>query len=389
VSSTLSGVESDGGPQELQTTYAADGAGRVAAMTPPDGTAAIVRYTYDAEGRVSQIEQGEQVEGWEYDATGNLVRTRVGVAPGVTVEARSYDGLDRLARIVDATGPVTSSSTRTPAPSARWISGRVRPARPAAAALAPRALRRARSTDGVDRGRRTARDDAGVVQRARLDRDEPPRRRPDEEFDISGSPPSTTVPGLATTEAWPDPDGRVERTLETEGAASFDTRYAYWPTGELRRVETGPLQRGRVELGYRYDGRPTSTEISPDGLGLTSTAQYSVLGEALGRTTPLQVGTDLHLDRMRRPAREGRRSATGHTYTYDPSGRLVTRTDPLDAVEQYSQFDLRGNPWHVVTPAGAIDATFDLRDRLRSRVVSGGTTGPRSPRPSTTTVSTD
>src|SRR5690606_41161533 len=64
------------------------------------------------------------------------------------------------------------------------------------------------------------------------------------------------------------------------------------------------------------------------------------------------------------------------TYTYDAEGNLATATNALGHLVQYTDYDAHGNPLEIIDPNGIVTRlTYDLRQRLKSRIVAYGTAG--------------
>src|SRR5262249_9531772 len=102
-------------PDGTVISYLYDVAGNRTAVTTPAG---ITTYTFDALGRQASVTDPDGgVTRYTYDAAGNLVRTEL---PNGTVEARTYDALDRLTflEVRNASG-VISSYRYTLAPTGR------------------------------------------------------------------------------------------------------------------------------------------------------------------------------------------------------------------------------------------------------------------------------
>jgi len=81
--------------------YAYDGGGRLSVLTYPDGRQ--VEYRYDAAGRLSEVKDwAGRLTRYRYDENGRLIRTE---RPNRTVEVRDYDAAGRLRLLQDLVKP--------------------------------------------------------------------------------------------------------------------------------------------------------------------------------------------------------------------------------------------------------------------------------------------
>ncbi|MFN2615436.1 MAG: RHS repeat-associated core domain-containing protein, partial [Actinomycetota bacterium] len=122
---------------------------------------------------------------------------------------------------------------------------------------------------------------------------------------------------------------------------------------------------GTVTTSIAYGACTTAT------LALTTEIHRSVLGEYIGKASPLGVDNGVYLDAVGRASREGPTFGSGLQHGFDPSERLSTIIHANGEHEDHSTFDEYGNPRSVALPGGgSIAAAYDRKGRLTSRDVS-------------------
>ena len=161
----------------------------------------------------------------------------------------------------------------------------------------------------------------------------------------------------------------VQRTETTTWHPVFDK-----PVHEVSPGKTVDYQYdtlGRLLTRTETDTSTNSVPYSTAGQARTWTYTWSALGKLASVDGP--KGVDIH----------GAPDTT--TFLYDASNNLQTSTNGLGQATTFSAYDANGRPGHMVEPNGrTTDFTYDPIGRLATRTVRGGTDGD-----ATTTLSYD
>ncbi len=167
--------------------------------------------------------------------------------------------------------------------------------------------------------------------------------------------------------------------------ATIVTQYAYDDAHQLCRVvenatgstdlqalanpcstatQTAGTTTTNLSSRYTYDGAANLASMI-DAAGNTTTYAYDAAGHVTGRTDALGAGLTWTYDDMGNRAAQRNRTDTiptwSVTWTYDPSGRILTRT--ADAVTTTYTYDAAGNQLTASTAGQAITSTYDRLDR--------------------------
>ncbi|MCP2256240.1 RHS repeat-associated core domain-containing protein [Prauserella aidingensis] len=393
------------------TTATFDGAGNQLTVTDPTGRS--TRYDYDLAGRrVSASDTnaaGEQQRKrtFDYDRAGN--RTGVTDALGHTT-TRTYDALDRVRSVTrpvaegesitrsygyDAAGHVTRAtdgnghatvftvnawglpeSTIEPAtpqtPDAAdrtytavyGLNGRLaRLVKPGGVTVSNSYDPLGNLTKQVGSGASAVTPDRTFTYdtAGRLTGVSAPGGINEFEYDDRGNLVSATGPSGSSSYAWDD-DGRQVSATTSAGTA----RFGYDGAGRLASA-ADPLTGTSVSYGYDDAGRVTSTGYGDgrasrvfgyDGLGRLTSDEITAPDGTVSAS--IAYGYD-KADRLTSKTTTGVAGAADNTYAYDRAGRL-TSFDDGDGAHSYG-WDAAGN----LVRDGALEATFDARNRLVSK----------------------
>ncbi|MCP2237485.1 RHS repeat-associated core domain-containing protein [Prauserella halophila] len=325
------------------TTRTYDALDRLRSMTRPvaEGESTTRSYGYDAAGNVTRATDGNghatvfTVNAW------GLPESTVEPATAQTPDAadRTYTavyGLNgRLARLVKP-GGVTVSNNYDP------LGNLTKQVGSGASAVTP--------------DRTFTYDTAG-----RLTSVSAPGGTDEFEYDDRGNLVSATGPSGSSSYAWDD-DGRQVSATTQAGTATF----GYDGAGRLASA-TDPLTGTSVSYGYDEAGRVTSAGYGDgrasrafgyDGLGRLTSDEVTAPDGTV--TASIAYGYD-KADRLTSKTTTGVAGAADNTYAYDRAGRL-TSFDDGDGAHAYG-WDAAGN----VVRDGAVEATFDARNRLVSK----------------------
>jgi RHS repeat-associated protein len=319
-------------PTGGQTHYCYDASGRTTVVasgvlsgdstidcTSPQDALTWTSTAYDKRGRVaisttgrSRSEPGLETR-YRYDEADRLVEAIGPAAPTVSMEARprtstAYDARGRAIRATDATGGVVET-TFTPA-------GKVSGTHDVSTGLHTKNGYDVRTGQLVE-VRGAAADpfaeDAPVTRYA---------------YDLDDRVVRVTQPDGTTSETLAyDASGRVLRSKDVTGVIS---EFEWTRSGDLARQVTAPGTGDAVDIrfdAHRFDGQ---VERARDGLGNTTSFEYSTRGQRSSVT-----------------------NALGNTarWTYDSSGRETTHIDELGRMTT-TAYDSHGRVAIVTTPDG-------------------------------------
>ena len=315
-----------------ETVYTYDSVGRPLAVIRPDGTGES--RTYDAESHViSESDPEGRTTQHAYDGLGRLVET---IHPDGTQETRTYDSAGNLLSLTDERGFTTTYEY-----------------------------------DAA--GRRTAEiDPEGAITRFG--------------YDANGNRTSVTDPAGNATRYEYDEEDRLVRTVSPTGAVQtleYDragrpvrktdesgnvTSFAYDTAGNLVEV-TDPL--GRVtRYGYDEMGNRVS---QTDAAGHTTRFAYDELGRLVSRTLPDGATETMTYDAAGRPGARTDFAGETTTFTYDLLNRLVSETRTDGSTVSYS-YTPTGRRASVTDSRGTTNYTYDLKDRLIRLTTAEGRT---------------
>ena len=363
-------------PGQPDLAFAYDGHGRLAASTSGSGAAAAkTTYAYGTDGVADITGPDGIVEHVTADSLGRIVRQTA--ADGATV-LTNYDALGRLVRVAPAGQPSTTIGLSAAGRQTGFLPPTVgtdgsyetrtydKDGNLAAiAGPGDRSITYTYDAMGritgwaFDQGTATAAYDPAT---GLLAKSTAPGGIGTAFSYVGGIPVGRTVSGPLT--------GSVAVTLDAQGRTvneSVDKAapivYAYDTAGLLTGVGDVSIRRdaasgavsqasmGVVQTTREYDtqGRPARIAVSASGSpALEVRYGYDLRGRVASVTETPVGGTPVHT-----------------TYAYDTSGRLAGVTVDGASVESDS-YDAAGNRVTVKTPAGALAAAYDDRDRLIS-----------------------
>ncbi|MEU8350809.1 DUF6531 domain-containing protein [Streptomyces sp. NPDC048845] len=133
---------------------------------------------------------------------------------------------------------------------------------------------------------------------------------------------------------------------------SLDCTYVYQFNGEYQLIsETDPLG---FATQYSWDRYDNSLEVV-DPLGRVTAYSYDTNGDLTGVTRPNGSSAAIFYSSSRLPIRERQFDGTEWLRKFDDSGLLVSSTDPLGGVTEYS-YGARGNVSRVTDPLGGVQS---------------------------------
>lgn len=301
----------------------------------------LLRYTVDALGQVTRF---------DYDATGQKVRTAVYAAPLGATSDYTYDAVKSLATSLEA------SSAKREAWAIYDAAGR---------------LAYAIAADGAVTG--YSYDSSGRVTKAVQYED---RRA------------TTSLPAVATMDSWAsgnaaDPGNRITRTWYTargEAAYSVDAEgyvslTAYDAAGQLTSVKSWD---GKITVADSATFTQVQSAITATGGAFALTSfEYDSLGrvtaevDALGtRTTYAYLGATSLKSTVTRAANGTVQEQSTDSATYDHAGRAVqtvAAAGTSEAATSSQAFDGRGNLTSATDPrVKTTSYTYDLDGRVKT-----------------------
>ena len=289
---------------EAVTRYTYDLAGRVIALTTPDG--AVTRTRYDELGRaVAQTDASGNTTERAYDAAGRVVAVTDALGNTTTTE---YDEVGRVVSTIGAAVAVVGATT----------------------------LRSPRVGREYDRDGRVVsqRDPLGRITRYR--------------YDEMGRLTHTIGPAVQDeNDLWYHPV--AERTYTAAGDLESETTGLTLPQGDAGGAT--PDRTHARTMSYVYDvfGRKTrSLGITPDAsqptARPTTSMTYNGFGEVVSETSALGLSTTFTRDAAGRvltrtiadPDGDGPGQSATFRFTYDAAGQTLTETDANDATTRFA-----------------------------------------------------
>lgn len=321
-----------------QTDYTYDDLGRLVRMTFPDG--AKQESTFDDEGRLLTLkDRANRTTTNTYDSLGRMLKT---THPDGTFTSKTYDSLGRVTTEKDEKGGTTTFEYDPNCGCAK---------------------RRTKVTDALGNvtsytydavaNVATMTDAGNNVTRYEYDGNNRRTRtiHPDNTVDV------TTYDGAGRTSSTTDQAGRVTRSehdklgrlLKVIDAADKTTTYTYNEVGNMLTQVDANNRTTRFE--YDRLGRRTRRTLP---LGMFETFVYDAAGNVTSRTNFKGETTTYAYDSMNKLIRKTPAAALNQPaigFTYEPSGQRASMTDA----------------------SGTTTYTYDLRDRLRTKVTPQGT----------------
>ena len=148
-----------------------------------------------------------------------------------------------------------------------------------------------------------------------------------------------------------DDEARITSLSEAvdSSAVARSTTIDWTPAWRLPHRVVAPIEGGTRVTTIEYDdeGNPESRSVAADG--------------------STRVWTYVHNDNGQLESEDGPRTDVADitTYTYDDDGNLETRTDALEHIWRYTQYDADGQLRRMEDPNGLVTRyTYDLRQRL-------------------------
>lgn len=342
-----------------QTDYTYDDVGRLVQMTFPDG--AKQESTFDDEGRILTVkDRANRITTNTYDSLGRMLKT---TNPDGTFTAKTYDSLGRVTTEKDEKGSMT---TYVYDPNCGC------------------ANRRTKVIDALNNVTSYTYDAAGNVATmtdarnnvTRYEYDGNNRRtrtiHPDNTEEL------TTYDGAGRTTSKTDQSGRVTRfeydkmgrLLKVIDAADKTTTYTYNEVGNMLTQVDANNRTTRFE--YDRLGRRTKRTLP---LGMSETFVYDAIGNVTSRTNFKGETTTYAYDSMNRLIRKTPAAALNQpaiVFTYEPTGQRASMTDG-SGTTTYT-YDLRDRLLTKVTPQGTLTYTYGPTGKLTS-MTSSNTNG--------------
>ena len=313
-----------------RTVFEYDDLGNNTAVVYPDGTA--LRYEYDAEGRrTAETDRAGNRARVEYDPVGQPIRT---IFADGGIVGRAFDGRGNLVRETDEAGNETAHTYDL-------------------------MNRRVRTMDAL--GQVTVHAyDANGNRISTTGPDEVTTR-----FEYDGNDRMVATVFSDDTRITTEYDGNGNKIAETDQAGNT-THFAY---DALNRL-VGVTDALGGEARYTYDAFGNRT-AETDANGHTTTHTHDALGRAVGRTLPEGEAMSLELDAMGNIARRVDYNGAATAYTYDTNSELTLMRLP-DGTEESATHTPTGKRETVTDARGVTRWTYDVRDRVVSRIDPGG-----------------
>ncbi|WP_157856385.1 FG-GAP-like repeat-containing protein [Actinacidiphila yeochonensis] len=342
------GTREDGGTASF--SYDLDGE----QLTATDPTGAQILATYDDLGRQITSTQVERYPApgryltstTRYDDAGNLVRS---AQPGMDVTLDSQTTVTAYDALGEATG-VTDPDGRT-VHFGYDLDGRT------ASTTLPSGLTTTTAYDPAGRQTGTTQSKDGTTLRSAAIG-----------YDADGNTTSMTdyaTPPHTTTYRY-DAAGRLTQQVEPgDGATPVTTTFGYDPAGNRTRFTDG---RGNDTwytvntLGLPESTIEPATAASPDAADRTWTTTYDKAGQPVTDTEPGGVKQTTAYDALGRvtssTATGGGTATSGHLYTYDLAGRMLTAADDTQATPDTFTYNDRGQLLTATGPSGTSSYTY-------------------------------
>ena len=377
---TIKGVDVDGTPTDLATTFTPDAAFRVRTNTYPGGE--IRTYDYDHLGNVIKMTLGSGNELYAEKYTRDLHGNLIGVAQGRTADpteiTRSfgYDGHDRLIASTNFTGTgeeITEYSyhgngerklTKVTGPLPYGEIMNVEIMAVDALGRPKREVRRGEQISTASRDYDYPADDMGgqtIFAGPRLS------FSLTSTHDTAGRARRLQNSTIADVTYTPDDNRNLKEIRSVEEGRTFTTVFTYDGL-DHRRTHSDDV--GQL-FGFtpRVDGQ---VKESKDGRDKVTKRAFTVLGELTSMTRPNQVVFTNHFNKQRLPTFVGDKSPSppnGHTFEYDGTFRQKKMT--LRDSTRFFEFmapDGRNLPMLINLPGGGnIACTYDLQGRRLSQ----------------------
>ena len=321
-----------------QTNYEYDDLGQLTRMTFPDNTKQ--ESTFDAEGRILSVkDRGNRSTTNTYDALGRMLKT---THPDGTFRSKTYDSIGRVITETNERGQITTYEYD---PNCGCDNRRTK---------VKDALNNSTvyTYDGVGNPLTMA-DARGNVTRYEYDGNNRRTRviHPDTSVDV------TTYDG----------NGRIATKTDQAGRT---TRFEYDRVGRLLKV-IDALEKATTytynELGH------TLTQV--DANDRTTRFDYDRVGRRVKRVLPLGMFETFGYDGVGNLTSRTNFKGETTTYEYDPMNKL-TRKTPAAALNQppvVFTYGPTGKRASMTDATGTTTYTYDLRDRLTSKVAPQGT----------------
>jgi RHS repeat-associated protein len=321
-----------------QTNYDFDDLGQPIRVTFPDGTKQ--ESTYDAEGRVlTTTDRGGRVTTNVYDALGRLLKTTY---PGGAFITKTYDSLGRVTSQKDEKGNTTTFEYD---PNCGCSNRRTK---------VIDALNNATvyTFDGVG-NTQTMTDAKGNITRY--------------EYDGNNRRTRTIHPDTTVETATYDANGLMATKTDQAGRV---TRFDYDKLGRLIKV-TDALQH---VTSYTYN-EVGNMLTQVDANNRTTRFEYDRLGRRVKRTLPLGMSETFVYNAVGNVTSRTNFKGETTTYTYDSMNQLLRKTPAaaLNQPEVVFTYHPTGNRASMTDATGTTTYTYDLRDRLTSKVTPNGT----------------
>lgn len=378
-SRTEAGLEINGSVNSQTWNYTPDPMRRLLRQTAPNGDQ--VEYTYDHSGRVrTRTFVGAYSEAYRYDAHGNP--TEYSSSNGVVRELRTYDGHDRISTVQDAIGGVQSvqydgngfpvglgyfdpSSGSGSGPQLMGVTRRVD------VFGRPLSVTRSNATTLFayhQTGGQLESTTTGPLGSVRTTQYDTAGRTVSDQLVAGGTTLFVTTPSYGL-----DPQGRMSSVTQMESGVDFGTSMSYDDTlalGGYVNMVWDAVGTPLVSHNQRADGRPLQTTVG--GL-LTSSYEWSALGEPLGETRPSGFEIERELDEYRRESGVGSPTAL-RSFAFDSGHRLTSITMRDLSTVTFGSF----HPVHqlpqtmTMASAGSINSSYNDRGDLVSLTTVDG-----------------
>lgn len=279
------------------TTYTYDAADELTNISYSDGVTPAVSYSYDADGRRTQMTDGTGTTAYTYDSLGRLTGQTDGAGNHV-----GY-GYDLAGRQTTLTYPTGQAVTRSYDPANHLTAVTDWAGNKTAFSYDP---------DGNLTGQQRPNSTAAILAYDNAD----------ELTQITDTGPAGTILNLPYTY---DPAGLVASTNATGGAQAVNQTFAYDNQNRLTAATVPAGTTGVTPDAYSYDAANNLTQITAGSL--TTTLTHDNADQLLTTTNPVGITTYSHDNNGNRT---GMVDATGnHTsYNYDQANRLTSSSGP-------------------------------------------------------------
>lgn len=184
-------------------------------------------------------------------------------------------------------------------------------------------------------------------------------------YDANGNVTQHTARDGVITAYRYDANNRLVEMIESVGTPlERTTRYEYDEVGNLTRTVD---PNGR-EIIYRYDpfGNRTRVVLVSGEDGIAYEYSYDLMGNLVGSTLPEGQSISMSYDALNRRVRYVDAENGVWAYTYDSGGNLTQVSDPLGNVTVY-RYDVLNRLTQITYPSGAsVDLTYGERGEFES-----------------------